>query len=115
MHEQLRPQEQSLLLQRSTRVGLHALPGHRAGRAQDARSRHAHRANSGQYQGKILAPLAVKVELKSGTVNYLDQGNGPAVLLIHAFPLNHTMWAPQLGPLSERFRVVAPDVRGFGE
>jgi pimeloyl-ACP methyl ester carboxylesterase len=57
----------------------------------------------------------VKLRLKSGPVNYLDQGKGPAVLLIHAFPLNHTMWEPQLPVLSTRFRVIAPDIRGFGE
>jgi 3-oxoadipate enol-lactonase len=57
----------------------------------------------------------VKLRLKSGPVNYLDQGKGPAVLLIHAFPLNHTMWEPQLPVLSARFRVIAPDIRGFGE
>jgi pimeloyl-ACP methyl ester carboxylesterase len=58
----------------------------------------------------------VKVRLKSGTIiNYLDQGDGHAVLLIHAFPLNHTMWQPQTAHLSRRFRIIAPDVRGFGE
>jgi 3-oxoadipate enol-lactonase len=62
----------------------------------------------------------VKVRLKSGTIiNYLDhgadQGDGHAVLLIHAFPLNHTMWQPQTAHLSPRFRIIAPDVRGFGE
>jgi pimeloyl-ACP methyl ester carboxylesterase len=58
----------------------------------------------------------VKVRLKSGTIiNYLDQGDGAAVLLIHAFPLNHTMWQPQTAHLSSRFRVIAPDIRGFGE
>ena len=57
----------------------------------------------------------MKIQFESGTVNYLDQGAGPAVLLIHAFPLNHTMWQPQLATLTSRFRVIAPDVRGFGE
>jgi 3-oxoadipate enol-lactonase len=62
----------------------------------------------------------VKVRLKSGTIiNYLDQGadqgDGHAVLLIHAFPLNHTMWQPQTAHLSPRFRIIAPDIRGFGE
>ena len=47
-------------------------------------------------------------------MNCLDQGKGPAVLLIHAFPLNHAMWEPQLAPLSKAFRVLAPDIRGFG-
>jgi 3-oxoadipate enol-lactonase len=57
----------------------------------------------------------VKVQIKSGTVSYLDQGKGPIVLLIHAFPLNHTMWEPQIGPLSGQYRVIAPDIRGFGD
>ena len=57
----------------------------------------------------------MKVQLKSGTIGYVDQGKGPAVLLIHAFPLNKKMWAHQIDALSDRFRVLAPDVRGFGE
>ena len=57
----------------------------------------------------------MKIRLKSGTLNYLDQGDGPAILLIHAFPLNHTMWQPQVAVLASRFRVIAPDIRGFGE
>ena len=44
-----------------------------------------------------------------------DQGKGPAVLLIHAFPLNRTMWEPQFTGLIPHFRVIAPDIRGFGE
>ena len=45
----------------------------------------------------------------------IDQGKGPAVLLIHAFPLNRTMWEPQFASLIPHFRVIAPDIRGFGE
>jgi 3-oxoadipate enol-lactonase len=56
----------------------------------------------------------VKADLTSGPVNYVDTGAGSPVLLIHAFPLNLTMWEPQLEPLSAEFRVVALDVRGFG-
>jgi pimeloyl-ACP methyl ester carboxylesterase len=57
----------------------------------------------------------VKTDLKSGPIGYLDRGSGPVVLLIHAFPLNREMWEPQLDVLANRFRVIAPDVRGFGE
>ncbi len=56
----------------------------------------------------------LKADLQSGLVSYLDQGVGPAVLLIHAFPLDHTMWQPQMAALSSKFRVIAPDTRGFG-
>jgi 3-oxoadipate enol-lactonase len=57
----------------------------------------------------------MKLDLNSGSMNYLDHGNGPAVLLIHAFPLNNDMWDLQLSALLGGFRVIAPDLRGFGE
>ena len=53
----------------------------------------------------------MKLELKSGSLHYLDLGKGPAVLLIHAFPLNHAMWEPQLSALSAEFRLLVPDIR----
>ncbi|MBI4472036.1 MAG: alpha/beta fold hydrolase, partial [Acidobacteria bacterium] len=36
------------------------------------------------------------------------------VLLLHAFPLDHTMWEPQIAALSNQYNVIAPDIRGFG-
>jgi pimeloyl-ACP methyl ester carboxylesterase len=47
-------------------------------------------------------------------VTYLDAGKGPAVLLLHAFPLSSAMWRRQIEALHRDFRVVAPDFRGFG-
>jgi pimeloyl-ACP methyl ester carboxylesterase len=44
-----------------------------------------------------------------------DAGHGPAVVLIHGHPFNRTMWAPQLAALPDRFRVIAPDLRGYGD
>jgi len=45
-----------------------------------------------------------------------DSGAGPAVCLIHGFPLNRKMWAPQVSALTAAgYRVVTPDLRGFGE
>jgi pimeloyl-ACP methyl ester carboxylesterase len=37
------------------------------------------------------------------------------VVLLHGFPLDHTMWLPQIEALSQHFRVIAPDLRGFGK
>jgi 3-oxoadipate enol-lactonase len=48
-------------------------------------------------------------------LSYLDRGSGSAVLLLHAFPLDNTMWNPQLDLLSRKFRVIAPDMHGFGK
>jgi pimeloyl-ACP methyl ester carboxylesterase len=49
-----------------------------------------------------------------GSISFDDVGQGPAVLLLHAFPLSRLMWRPQLEALQDRYRVVAPDLRGFG-
>ena len=46
---------------------------------------------------------------------YDDVGEGPVVVLIHGHPFNRSMWAPQLDALRERFRVIAPDLRGRAE
>ena len=46
---------------------------------------------------------------------YDDAGQGPAVVLIHGHPFNRSMWAPQLDALTGRFRVITPDLRGYGD
>ena len=48
-------------------------------------------------------------------LNYEERGSGPPLLLVHGFPLDHTMWRFQLEALSDRWRVIAPDLRGFGQ
>ena len=46
----------------------------------------------------------------------LDQGEGPAVLLLHGFPDSARLWRHQIPTLVDAgFRVVAPDLRGFGD
>jgi pimeloyl-ACP methyl ester carboxylesterase len=49
------------------------------------------------------------------TLAYDDVGTGLPVVLLHGFPLDRQMWAPQLGPLSAAgYRVLAPDLPEFG-
>lgn len=45
---------------------------------------------------------------------FVDQGAGKPVVLVHGFPLDHTMWDAQIDALSKNHRVIAPDLRGFG-
>lgn len=40
-------------------------------------------------------------------------GSGIPLVLLHAFPLDHSMWAAQ-EPLAEHVRLIAADLRGFG-
>lgn len=44
----------------------------------------------------------------------MDRGHGMPVVLVHGFPLNHAMWNAQIEALSARYRILAPDLRGFG-
>ncbi|WP_245402053.1 alpha/beta fold hydrolase [Nocardia albiluteola] len=46
--------------------------------------------------------------------NVATAGTGPAVVLLHGFPHTWQLWREIIGPLSARFRVIAPDLRGFG-
>lgn len=56
-------------------------------------------------------------KIKAGDIelNVVDEGAGPTVLFVHGFPLNHGMWRAQLDEFSKTHRVIAPDLRGFGE
>ena len=45
-----------------------------------------------------------------------DEGEGPAIVLLHGFPDSHALWRDQVPALLDAgYRVVAPDLRGFGE
>ncbi len=48
-------------------------------------------------------------------MSFQEQGQGPALVLVHAFPLDHSMWQAQVEFFSPRYRVVTPDVFGFGD
>jgi 3-oxoadipate enol-lactonase len=48
-------------------------------------------------------------------VSYDDTGGGPAVVLLHGFPLHRSMWGEQVGVLRSSYRVITPDLRGFGQ
>ena len=54
------------------------------------------------------------VNLGDVSLQVADRGTGPPVLLVHGFPLDHTMWSAQIDALAARYRVIAPDLRGFG-
>lgn len=53
--------------------------------------------------------------LRSIRFHYLEQGRGPVLLLVHGFPLDHSMWKYQREGLADTARVIVPDLRGFGQ
>src|SRR5215212_2581228 len=48
-------------------------------------------------------------------VAYDDEGRGEALVLLHGFPFDRSMWREQSKFLSVTCRVIAPDLRGLGE
>ena len=53
--------------------------------------------------------------LDSIEIGYDEGGTGVAVLFIHGFPHDRTLWTPQLQGLTVQARCLAADLRGFGE
>ena len=51
-------------------------------------------------------------ELEFGVV---DQGEGSPIVFVHGFPLSHAMWNAQIPVFAAEHRVIAPDLRGFGQ
>jgi pimeloyl-ACP methyl ester carboxylesterase len=49
------------------------------------------------------------------TLNYSEAGKGTPVVLLHGFPLSNAIWHKQQLRLSDRFRVITPDLRGHGK
>jgi pimeloyl-ACP methyl ester carboxylesterase len=48
-------------------------------------------------------------------IAYDDVGSGPAVVLLHGYPFNRSMWRAQVEELRKNHRVIVPDLRGHGE
>lgn len=68
--------------------------------------------------GKIGAVVRQYLQLGSRTLAYLDNDPGatgkPVLVLVHAFPLGAQMWEPQFRGAFNGWRILAPDLRGFG-
>jgi pimeloyl-ACP methyl ester carboxylesterase len=56
------------------------------------------------------------LQLNGGaTLDFDDQGSGPAMVFLHGWSLGKEAFAEQRRALSDRFRVVVPDMRGHGQ
>lgn len=58
---------------------------------------------------------AAKKRVRGIEVAYEERGRGSAIVLLHGFPFNRSMWRDQMEALSVKHRVIAPDLRGHGE
>jgi pimeloyl-ACP methyl ester carboxylesterase len=48
------------------------------------------------------------------SIDYSDDGTGLPVVLIHGFANDRHLWQPQIDALKSRYRLIIPDLRGFG-
>ncbi len=57
-----------------------------------------------------------RVKINGIDLHYVEAGEGPLVILLHGFPYLWYMWRHQIRALATGgYRVVAPDIRGFGQ
>jgi haloacetate dehalogenase len=56
-----------------------------------------------------------RVDVGAATLRVRHGGSGPPVLLLHGHPRTHTTWHRVAPLLAEKFTVVCPDTRGYGE
>lgn len=55
-----------------------------------------------------------QLELAGERFRYDDAGSGPPLVLLHGLGASAEDWEMQIPAFSRRFRVIAPDLRGFG-
>jgi len=55
------------------------------------------------------------VAVSAGRLRLRRGGDGPPLLLLHGNPQTHAMWHKVAPELAQRYTVVCPDLRGYGE
>jgi len=55
------------------------------------------------------------VSIGNETLAYIDEGHGEAVVLLHGNMSSSVHYEPLITRIKDRFRCIAPDLRGFGD
>lgn len=56
-----------------------------------------------------------QLDVNGTRINAVHGGAGPPILLLHGYPQTHVAWHRVAPSLAERFTVVCPDLRGYGD
>ena len=57
----------------------------------------------------------VDMRTKGAIIRVRHGGSGPPLLLLHGYPNNHVLWHAVAARLAQRYHVVCPDLRGYGD
>ncbi len=55
------------------------------------------------------------IDTSGARIHFRHGGDGPPLLLLHGNPMTHVSWHKIANRLAERFHVVTPDLRGYGD
>src|SRR5215472_6711490 len=64
---------------------------------------------------RFTIPRMNRIRSGNAEIVYSVMGDGPPVVLLHPFPVNHELMVPAAQPVASRYRVILPDLRGHGE
>lgn len=95
----MNPQRRTFLKRAAAAAAVMSLPG-----------------RSGGERSRLFPGFQTRKVITSGAeINLVTAGSGPPLLLLHGFPQSHISWHKIAPRLAERFTVVAPDLRGYGD
>jgi 3-oxoadipate enol-lactonase len=57
----------------------------------------------------------LKAKVNEVDLAYMRIGSGTPLILLHGYPLDHSIWEPLVPLLKDDFDIIMPDLRGFGE
>ena len=60
-------------------------------------------------------PVHHKIVTDGLLQHYITVGEGPVMRCMHGWPQNHREFLPVMEGLSDRYRFMAPDLRGFAD
>ena len=61
-----------------------------------------------------ITPQQLRIDVEGGDLYVESSGDGPPLLMVHGWPLDHRLFGPQVAELANEFRVIVFDRRGFG-
>lgn len=67
------------------------------------------------FGSQAHAPVPKETVVFGQKIHYLEAGSGPTVILLHGLGGSSGAWLQNIGPLAEKFHVIAPDQFGFGK